>query len=131
MASAPLGHLHFCCHRQLGLVFLDLDIVSKDTWQSVQGHNLQIYAGHKGEALNCGPPALVSPVLPSTLILSSKNFSNWAMSMILSSTGFVQSMVKVVAALLLGPLAEEAFFPDCTMTVVQSSPCDRIVPCCH
>ena len=48
------------------------------------------------------------PVLPSTLIRSSRNFSNWAMSMILSSTGLVQSIVKVVEVLLLTPLVARA-----------------------
>ena len=36
-----------------------------------------------------------APALPPTLILSRRNFSNEAMSMILSSTGFAQSITKV------------------------------------
>ncbi len=38
-----------------------------------------------------------TPAFPATLIRSCKNFSKEVMSMILSSTGFPQSMVKVCA----------------------------------
>src|SRR5574337_575646 len=47
-----------------------------------------------------------APALPPTLILSRRNFSKEAMSIILSSTGFEQSIVKVTPFFFpLGPAA--------------------------
>lgn len=59
-----------------------------------------------------------APVLPSTLTLSSRNFSKEAMSMILSSTGLEQSRMKVCDfAFALGPAGFRV-----TATILASRP---------
>ena len=62
-----------------------------------------------------------TPVFPLTLIFSSKNFSNEAMSMILSSTGFVQSMTNVWLFFLPLPAGAAGFFVGATITAHRSA----------
>ena len=62
-----------------------------------------------------------APVFPLTLILSSRNFSKELMSMILSSTGLVQSMTNVWLFFLPLPAVTAGFLVGATITAHRSA----------
>jgi len=89
--------MDFGSDRNFGFVLADLDGVSQVAFREV-----------------CSALQLSGwlPVLPSTLMCSKRNFSKLAMSMILSLTGLLQSITKVLTFFFETPLATAGRFTD-------------------